>query len=305
MLDRITIDHFATIDHLEFDLGRSLNIITGETGAGKSVLVQAISTALGGRADISMVRTGQDRARIQILGTRDGEEVVISRELLAGGKSVAKLNGEIVPLARLREFCTGFADIHGQYDNQQILNPDNHITITDSYNHDRISGDLDKLADLHAQFTAARARYNKLLADEADALRQREFYQYEFDNITALALHPDEDSALAAELDLMRNSEKIYQAVNGSYVRLHEREDSVLTELSRCMQDLSSVAGYGEEIQALSDKTTDLYYQLEDISQSLRDITYRLTFSEDDMDRVSSRLSDIETAKRKYRRSVR
>ena len=133
MLDRIIIDNFATIEHLSFDLGGSLNIITGETGAGKSVLVTAISTVLGDRADTSMVRSGSDKAFIQIAGTKNGEDVVISREIMAGGKSVSKLNGEMVTLGQIRDFCRDWVDIHGQYDNQQILDPDNHILITDSF----------------------------------------------------------------------------------------------------------------------------------------------------------------------------
>ena len=104
MLDRIIIDNFATIEHLSFDLGKGLNIITGETGAGKSVLVTAISTVLGDRADTSMVRTGADRAFIQIAGTKDGEDVIISREIMPGGKTVSKLNGGMVTLGRIREF---------------------------------------------------------------------------------------------------------------------------------------------------------------------------------------------------------
>lgn len=105
MLDRIVIDNFATIEHLSFDFGDGLNVITGETGAGKSVLVQAISTVLGGRADISMVRNGEDKAVIQLAGTKAGEEFIITRELLSSGKSHARLNGSMVTLAALREFC--------------------------------------------------------------------------------------------------------------------------------------------------------------------------------------------------------
>ena len=129
MIDRIIIDNFATIEHLSIDPGTGFNVITGETGAGKSVLVTAVSTVLGGRADTSMVRTGTDRAFIQIAGTRAGEDVIISREIMAGGKSVSKLNGEMVTLGQIRDVCAGWVDIHGQYDNQQILDPENHIHI--------------------------------------------------------------------------------------------------------------------------------------------------------------------------------
>ena len=166
MLDRIEITNFATIEHMAFDLGSSLNIITGETGSGKSVLVQAISTALGDRADISMIRNGTDKALIQVVGHIGDEDVIISRELLRSGKSVAKLNGEIVSLAKLRDFCSEFVDIHGQYDNQQILDPDNHILITDSYNHESIELELAKLSDLYKLYHEVKREYDQLLRSE-------------------------------------------------------------------------------------------------------------------------------------------
>ncbi len=148
MLLEIRIQNFAIIDQLELDFGRGLNVITGETGAGKSVLVTAVSTVLGERADTSMVRTGADRAFIQIAGTKGGEDVIISREIMPGGKSVSKLNGEMVTLGQIREFCSDWVDIHGQYDNQQILDPENHICITDSFHSEALAPELEQLRAL-------------------------------------------------------------------------------------------------------------------------------------------------------------
>ena len=241
MLDRIEITNFATIEHMAFDLGSSLNIITGETGSGKSVLVQAISTALGDRADISMIRNGTDKALIQVVGHIGDEDVIISRELLRSGKSVAKLNGEIVSLAKLREFCIEFVDIHGQYDNQQILDPENHILITDSYNHGSIELELAKLRDLHKLYHEVKHEYDHLLRSESESRRQQDFYQFEFDYIDNLDLQPGEDDELREQLDLMRNSERIYEAVSGSYSKLTD-DPSVLSVLGSCMNQLQSIA---------------------------------------------------------------
>ena len=159
MIDRIEINNFATIEHLSFDLGAGLNVITGETGAGKSVLITAVSTVLGDRADTTMVRTGSGKAFIQIAGTKNGEDVVISREILAGGKSVSKLNGEIVTLGQLRNFCRDWIDIHGQYDNQQILDPENHIRITDSFHGEVLGPELEKLRICYEEYKAAQKEY--------------------------------------------------------------------------------------------------------------------------------------------------
>ncbi len=304
MLNRIVIDNFATIEHLSFDLGESLNIITGETGAGKSVLVQAISTALGDRADISMVRTGQDKAVIQIAGEKNGEDVIIVRELLSSGKSIAKLNGEMVTLAQLRSFCADWVDIHGQYDNQQILNPDNHILITDSFHNDAISAELDKMQQLYEEHRKAKKAYHDLLAAEKSAKDDKSYYEYEVNYISSLNLQPHEDEELQDMLGLMKNSERIFTAVNSSYSAMHESDSSILTVLNRVAGELQSVSGYSESLTALSSQVMDIYYQLEDVSDRLRDVSSSLSFDEEDLNNASERLSAIEEAKRKYGRSL-
>ena len=133
MIDYISIKNFAIIEDAEVEFEEGLNIITGETGSGKSIAVEAISLALGSRADTSSIRTGTDKAVVQLLGKLDGEEVVITREVSSSGKNICKLNGEIVTLARLNTATRRLADIHGQYDNQSLLHPEYHITLLDMY----------------------------------------------------------------------------------------------------------------------------------------------------------------------------
>jgi len=304
MLSRVVIDNFATIEHISFDIGDSLNVITGETGAGKSVLVTAISTVLGDRADTSMVRTGSDKAFIQIAGDKDGEEVVLSREILASGKSISRLNGEMVTLAQIRSFCADWVDIHGQYDNQQILNPDNHILITDSFRNDILSPELEKLGTLYTEYKSAAKEYDSLLAEEAEALRQRDFYEFEYNHIKSLNLYPHEDEELSDRLQMMKNSEKIFSSVNTSYNLLHEADNSVLAGLNTISSELSSVSAYSENLTILAEQANDIYYQLEDMSSALRDIASSLTFSPEDLDSTSERLSVIEDARRKYRKDI-
>lgn len=304
MINRIIIDNFATIEHLSFDLTEGLNIITGETGAGKSVLVEAISTALGGRADISMVRTGTAKARIQIAGTLEGEDVIIVRELMASGKSISKLNGEMVTLAQLRKFCSAFVDIHGQYDNQVILDPQNHLEITDRYRHKELSGELDTLHDLYRQYSERKKSYDSLRSEEAEALRQQDFYRFESDYIRNLNLYDGEDDELKEQLELMKNSEKIYSAVNGAYDNLYEKDESVLSGLRKAIDGLQTIASLSEDFESFAQTLDENYYSIVDISDALRDMRSSLNYSDADIDRASERLSIIEDAKRKYRMSI-
>lgn len=307
MLYRIIIDNFATIEHLSFDLGRGLNIITGETGAGKSVLVTAISTVLGDRADTSMVRTGADKAFIQIAGSRDDQEVVISREISAAGKSITKLNGEMVTLGQIRDFCRDWVDIHGQYDNQQILDPDNHIHIMDSFRSESVSPELGKLRTCYDEYKAAQKEYDDLLKAEANAAQQKDYYSFEYKYINDLGLYPGEDDELMDKLSMMKNSSKIFRSVRSAYDALQGSSDSgpsALDDISRAASELSDIGGFSEQIASMSAQTYDAYYALEDISSGLRELLNGLSFSESDMDEVSGRLAVIEDAKRKYRKSI-
>ena len=308
MIDRIIIDNFATIEHLSFDLGSGLNIITGETGAGKSVLVTAISTVLGDRADTSMVRTGASRASIQLAGTRNGEDVVISREIMAGGKSVSKLNGEMATLGQIRGFCRDWIDIHGQYDNQQILDPENHIRITDSFRSDTTEPELEKLRACFDAYKAAQKEYDDLLKAEANAAQQKDYYSFEYKYIGDLGLYPGEDEELRKRLEMMKNSSRIYQNLRYSYDALQGSEfdgnPSVLDILSRVSSDLAAAGSYSDQISSMAERASDAYYTLDDIASGLRELLSTLDFSEADMDEVSGRLAVIEDAKRKYRRNI-
>lgn len=304
MIDRIIIDNFATIEHLSFDLGDKLNVITGETGAGKSVLVTAVSTVLGDRADTSLVRSGQDKAFIQIAGSKNDEDVIISCEILASGKSISKLNGEMITLGQLREFCADWVDIHGQYDNQQILDPDNHISITDRFHSESIAPELDKLSNLYYDYKSSQKEYEDLLKAEATATQQQDYYNYEFNYIESLALNPGEDEELKEKLILIKNSAAIYSAVHSSYESLYGMDDSILSGLGKISNELSSVESYSESIGALASETNEAYYNLQDIAERLRNIESSLSFSEADMDAISERLSVIEDAKRKYNKSI-
>ena len=308
MIDRIIIDNFATIEHLSLDPGTGFNVITGETGAGKSVLVTAVSTVLGGRADTSMVRTGTDRAFIQIAGTRAGEDVIISREIMAGGKSVSKLNGEMVTLGQIRDVCAGWVDIHGQYDNQQILDPENHIHITDRFHAEATAPELEKLKTLYDGYRAAKKEYDDLLKEEASASQQQDFFRFEHEYISGLGLRSGEDEELRERLNMMKNSAKIFQAVRSSYDALSGSEygsgTSVLEALGNVTSELSGISAYSDQIAEMSNQASDAYYALDDIASRLRDMAASLDFSESDMDAVSERLALIEDAKRKYKKDI-
>ncbi len=166
MIHHISIKNFAIIKNTEIDFQDGLNIITGETGAGKSIVIEAVSLALGSRADSSYVRTGTDKAVIQLAGSLNDEEIVITREISATGKNLCRLYGELVTLAQLTQTARQLAEIHGQYENQSLLNPDSHITLIDSYRHDTIGVLKDAVSSSFADYARIRSSLIKLLNSE-------------------------------------------------------------------------------------------------------------------------------------------
>ena len=139
MISHISIKDFAIIEDVQIDFHEGLNLITGETGAGKSIIIEAVSLALGARADTAFVRSGKDKAVVQLAADLDDEEYVITREVSSSGRNLCKINGEIVTLGQVSALCSRIADIHGQYDHQSLLDTEHHIDLVDLYSKDTIS----------------------------------------------------------------------------------------------------------------------------------------------------------------------
>ncbi|NLY82567.1 MAG: DNA repair protein RecN [Clostridiales bacterium] len=304
MIDRIEIQNFATISNTSIDLTQGLNIITGETGAGKSVLVQAISIALGARADTSLVRTGNEKAIIQIAGEIDGDEVVLSREIYASGKSISKINGTLVNLNNLKEYCAKFADIHGQYDNQALLNSYNHIYILDSFNDQVFFNQLKDLKKAFVQFTADENKLKALLNKETETKNKKNYYEFELSYIKNLNLCINEDEELKDKISLLSNSEKIFSVLNSAYYDIHENENSLLTTLKSSIDSLDGISSFSAQIENLNTELSNIYYNLEDVTTELRQISSSITYSEEELNSLSERLSLIEDAKRKYNKTI-
>ena len=304
MIHHISIKNFAIIEQTEIDFAEGLNIITGETGSGKSIVIEAISLALGSRADSSYVRTGTDKAVIQLSGELDGEEILLTREISAAGKNLCRYNDEIVTLNRLNQTARRLADIHGQYDNQSLLNPDYHIVLVDVYRHD-ITDVLKKaVQEAYSQYAEIRSQLGSLLTAEKENRRKLDFLRFEADEIEKASLRPDEDQELEERISLLQNSEKIFENIEKSYGVLYDSSPSVMDGLRGAMRSVEEIASFSSDIGAVSQEFSDVYYRLEDICRSLRDIKDRLTFNPEELDDAISRLELINSMKKKYGDSI-
>jgi len=300
MINHISISNFAIIENTEIDFEEGLNIITGETGSGKSIVIEAISLALGSRADSAFVRHGAKKAIVQLAGELDGEEIVITREVSSAGKNLCKLNGQLVTLGELTETCKRLADIHGQYDNQSLLNPDNHIRLVDRYHEESILPVRQAFEKSYQQYGEIRGRLNRLLALESDNQKKLDFYRYEKNEIENADPKPGEDEALEERISILQNSEKIFAGIETAYSCLRDGSSSALTNLGNGLHALQDICAYSKEIAEMTEEFADMYYRLEDISSSLRDIRQDITFSPDELDTAIARLDLLEKLKKKY-----
>lgn len=304
MINHISISNFAIIENTEIDFEDGLNIITGETGSGKSIVIEAVSLALGSRADSAFVRHGASKAVVQLAGELDGQEIVITREVSAAGKNLCKLNGQLITLGELSETCRRLADIHGQYDNQSLLNAENHIRLVDSYHGDKIEPIRRAFDTAYQRYSELRSKLNKLLNMEADNLKKMDFYRFEKSEIDKAALKPGEDEELEERISLLQNSEKIFAGIETAYNLLNEGESSAMTALGGSLRALQSISEYSKEVSGLSEEFADMYYRMEDISTALRDIREKVTFTPEELDQAISRLDLIENLKKKYGNTV-
>lgn len=304
MIDHISIKNFATIESTEIDFKDGLNIITGETGSGKSIVIEAVSLALGSRADSSYVRTGADKAIIQLSATSGDEELVLTREISAAGKNLCRINGEIVTLSQLNAMASKLADVHGQYDNQSLLNPDYHIVLLDLYKHDRTDKLKEDTAEKYTSYIKARKELAHLLSVEKENARKLDFYKFEEAEIEKAHLLPGEDESLQERISLLQNSEKIYENINKAYQVMYEETPSVMEGLNMSIKSIEEISSCSGKISALSEEFSDIYYRLEDICRQLGDLRGSITFSPEELDEAILRMDLIENLKKKYGSSI-
>ncbi|MCQ2548121.1 MAG: DNA repair protein RecN [Clostridia bacterium] len=302
MINHILIRNFAIIEDLEVDFEDGLNIITGETGAGKSIVVEAISLALGARADSSYIRHGADKAQVQLIASLDEEEYILYREITNTGKNICKVNGELVPLSQLKELSLKLADIHGQYDNQFLLNPDNHIEFVDQYAN--LQGEKALIELRYRDLVKASKAYKDLINGEKDAKEKLEFYKYQLQDIDKLNLKIGEDEELEERINLLQNAEKIYENLDSVYSKVYLDSPSVVSSLYSSLQELEAVAEYSKTIEDIKAVFQDAYYNIDDLGAQLRNMKDSIDFNGIELDNAISRLQDINNAKAKYGKTI-
>ena len=314
MLESIQVKNVALIDMAEVEFGEGLNILTGETGAGKSILLSSVQLALGAKADKGLIRTGAEFASVTLTFLPDDEQkerlkdldidceddILVLQRRIYPNKSVCKINGENVILKTMQSVAQLLIDIHGQREHQAILKADVQEEMLDSYAMDEISGDLQRIRELYGDYKKLKLQYEELANQDTDYTRELDFARFELDEIEKAELTEGEDEKLQEQYERLSNAKKIQDSVGSVQEILGGQNNSLLNEMSMALRTLLPVRDYDEEL-------ADAYTQLSDVEMVLQDCIHSLDryldhFEMDasDLQRISDRLNLINHLKDKY-----
>ena len=299
MLRFLSVRHLAVIDRLELEFEPGLNVLTGETGAGKSILVGAVGLLVGGRASADLVRTGEDTAAVEaIFESSTGKEIIVRREISAQGRSRAAVDGALTTSAALREICGGLVDLHGQHEHQVLLDPAAHLDLLDEFAAAR--ADRDCVAAAFARWLAVRSERDRLLSGEREKASRAEFLAFQLTEIDRSDPKPGEDEELAATRRVLGNADRLQRLCAEAYDALYEGDQAVLPALGGVWKRLADLAALDERFNPYVDARTAVKSQLEDLAFFLRDYSAAIDASPARLQEVEDRLAVLERVKRKH-----
>ena len=313
MLSLLHIENIAVIECADISFDAGFNVLTGETGAGKSIVIDAISAILGERTYRDMIRTGTDKATVRAVFTEVPElpwfeengvpydaETVIHRDVFLDGKNVCRVNGTLVNVTILRKLGIQLINIHGQHDSASLFDEANHLIFLD---------DFAENSPLREEYTVSfdtmsqiRREIERMSMDEGEKLRKMESLRYQIEEISKAKLEPDEDEQLEERRKILQNGEKLSDAMNAATVSLYGDDDTdgAASLLAEAERELSRLNRYTDAYSALHERVADLMYQVQDVAEEIRDARDDLSFSADELNKIEARLDVIHRLRRKY-----
>ena len=321
MLSQLYIENIAVIRQATIDFQQGFHVFTGETGAGKTILISAINAVLGGRTFKEIIRTGETRATVSALFTEISEELckkievlgyplednqlLVQREIDLSGKGQCRLDGRPATAAMLREVCSLLIDIHGQHDNQELLSAEKHLGFLDSYG--AYPQEMAAYTAAYERMCECAARLDKLQMDESYKLQRMDILQFQIKEIGDAKLTDGEEERLVEQQKRIRNAERITESLGAVYTLLYgngEEMRGVLEALEEVSTELDTAAKYLTEFGGYSEKLSDAYYMLEELGSRARDTLEDADFDPRQLDAIESRLDTIYKLKKKYGNSI-
>ena len=322
MLQSLYLENIALIEKLGIELFPGFNVLTGETGAGKSIIIDAVNFVLGERTSRDLIRNGAARAKVEAvfnlnegdaafaaldaLGIEcDGNELILSRELSAAGRNACRVNGTFVPVASLKSVSDTLVDIHGQHEHQALLDAENHISYLDAYCHAESLPIIEKIDAIISRRNELMLKRNSGFSSEREREREMDMLRYQIEEIASANLEAGEEERLNAEKTVLLNAERIRTALETAHMALSGAEEgSALSAIDTARRSMRDIAALNKDYEALGDKIEELYYAAEDISFVLRDTSENVESDMQRLEEIEQRLKLISDLKRKYGRTV-
>lgn len=319
MLRSLHVKNLALIDEAEVEFGEGLNILSGETGAGKSIIIGSINLALGGKVQKEMLRENADAALVELIFEVKEENIkaalaaidvsveddmlIMSRKI-TGGRSVARINGETVPASKVKEAAALLIDIHGQHEHQSLLSKKKHLEILDDYAKAELQLPKETLKKDYRTYRAIEEELQQNSMDEEQRLRELSFLEYEWQEIDEAALAAGEDEALESEYKKFANGKKIVEALSHAYEYTKGGADGASDLISRSLRELSAVSDFDRTVQGFSEELLEIDNLLSDFNREISDYLQEADFDEEHFFETEKRLDLINHLKSKYGDSV-
>lgn len=319
MLLNLHVKNLALIDEAEVEFTPGLNIMTGETGAGKSIIIGSINLALGSKLPKEMIRENapfglveltfriEDKRLKQRLSEMDifieEDELILSRKIV-NGRSVSKINGETVPVSKVKEAAQLLIDIHGQHEHQSLLVKKNHLNILDAYAKNRLQKEKEALKSVYEQYQKVKTELKEASLDTAERQRELSFLEYEIKELEEAQLIPGEDEQLEADYRRLLNGQKIMEAVSKAYEKTSEGFDSATEQISHALRELASVSEYDEPLAGFENQLMEIDNLLNDFNREMAEYKSDTVFDEETFAEVERRLDLVNHLKAKYGNTI-
>ena len=320
MLVVLNIKNFALIQELSVEFGAGFNILSGETGAGKSILIDTIDYVLGGKFSKDLIRYGENKTYVEAVFDIENDEIytllndlnieadellIVSRETTISGKSIIKVNGKTIVLSQLKKIREKLLDIHGQHQNQSLLSKGTHILYLDEYNSENISPLLEQFEIFRSRHSEIEDKINELKGNE-DREKLIDYIKFQIDDIEKAKLKPGEEEDLREQYNILANAEKISSSLINSYNYLNNNPqgNSVLELLSKVISELSHSEMHLEKIKDKRVQVEEAYYLLEESTRDIRDIANEVYYDENELAAINERIYEISLYKKKYGNSI-
>ena len=318
MLLQLNIKNFALIEELSISFERGFNVLSGETGAGKSIIIDAINYVLGGKFNKELIRTGKNKTFVEAIFTLENEIskqelidqdidyedwIIISRESFQSGKSITKVNGRSILISQLKKITQTLIDIHGQHENQNLLDSSNHINYLDYFQEKKIRKPLKEYSLIYEEIKKIEKKIKKLSGENGDRKKLVDFLKFQIEEIDNSNLKEEEEKQLKDKFKILSNCEKFTKALSHSYEVLKngaESGNSVIESLDLVIRELGSIDKDMNGVEKINKSLENIYYLLEENINDIRNLKDNIYYDEEELNTINSRLYQIEALKKKY-----